>query len=118
MSICNYWSTHSHIPFLILPQPSSRLGSCGNFERLLTFSSSNYVMLADQDDIWDLNKAEKLLRRMIALENYRGKSHPLLVYSDLRHEIIQEKKYLTLFINFSVYPLVAMISSLLPSKIL
>ena len=60
LSICNYWSTQSLIPFLILPQPSCRLGSCRNFERLLTFSSSNYVMLADQDDIWDLNKAENI----------------------------------------------------------
>ena len=84
LSICNYWSTQSLIPFLILPQPSCRLGSCRNFERLLTFSSSNYVMLADQDDIWDLNKAEKLFKRMNALEKVHGKSHPLLVYSDLR----------------------------------
>ena len=71
-------------PIYLLPSPGVKLGCCKNFERLLAFSDSNYVMFSDQDDIWDLNKAEKLLNTMIYHESRHESSYPLLVHSDLR----------------------------------
>ena len=63
---------------------NQRLGSCRNFERLLSATTSNYVMLADQDDVWDLNKAELLLEKMLQVENYNISKFPIIVHSDLR----------------------------------
>ena len=57
------WQRRSSIPIELLPASQrERLGSCRNFERLLQASRAPYVMLADQDDIWDHNKAERLLQ--------------------------------------------------------
>ena len=79
------WQKNSSIPIDILPlEYSFRLGSCKNFERLLRTSTAPYVMMADQDDIWDLDKAERLLHRMQALELELGADIPLLVHADQR----------------------------------
>ena len=79
------WQRRSVIPIELLPASQhERLGSCRNFERLLQASRASYVMLADQDDIWDHNKAELLLQEMAQLEACRGVDSPLLVHADLR----------------------------------
>ena len=71
----------------LLPKHAARLGSCANFERLLssylTSSSSSFVMLSDQDDIWHRNKAEKLLLGMNYLLDRYGSDLPLAVHCDL-----------------------------------
>jgi glycosyltransferase involved in cell wall biosynthesis len=73
------------IPFEILPAVSAeRLGSCRNFERLLEATSADYVMPADQDDLWDSDKAARLLKAMRKLEQSWGVKCPLLVHADLR----------------------------------
>jgi glycosyltransferase involved in cell wall biosynthesis len=80
-----HWCGCSPVPIALLPPSGSeRLGSCRNFERLLQASSAPYVMLADQDDLWDLDKAERLLGQMALLEQRWGSEQPLLVYADLR----------------------------------
>jgi glycosyltransferase involved in cell wall biosynthesis len=79
------WQRRSVIPIELLPASQhERLGSCRNFERLLQASRASYVMLADQDDIWDHNKAALLLQEMAHLEECRGANSPLLVHADLR----------------------------------
>lgn len=79
------WQRRSSIPIELLPASQrERLGSCRNFERLLQASRAPYVMLADQDDIWDHNKAERLLQEMAQLEECKGEDLPLLVHADLR----------------------------------
>ena len=79
------WQQNSSVPIELLPSAGlERLGSCRNFERLLQASAAPYVMLADQDDLWDLNKAERLLRQMALLEQHWGSERPLLVHTDLR----------------------------------
>lgn len=80
-----YWRLHSTVPIEVLPPAGpERLGSCRNFERLLQASSAPYVMLADQDDLWDPDKAQRLLHQMVMQEQYRGSEQPLLVHADLR----------------------------------
>ena len=79
------WQRRSSIPIELLPASQrERFGSCRNFERLLQASRAPYVMLADQDDIWDHNKAERLLQEMAQLEECKGEDLPLLVHADLR----------------------------------
>lgn len=66
----------------ILPDDGN-LGCVSNLNRLLEATTAPYVALADQDDIWVLNKLEITLQRMQVLEKYYGKDVPLLVHTDL-----------------------------------
>ena len=50
-----------------------------NFLRLLEYSHSDFIMFADQDDIWKQNKIEEALK---ALKN-EDSSIPLLYHTDL-----------------------------------
>ena len=84
LAIIEKWISYSYVPVKILPPLDIRLGSCRNFERLLYSSSSDYVMLSDQDDIWDEDKAEELFRLMFIAEHKYGSEIPILVHSDLR----------------------------------
>jgi len=54
-----------------------------NFFALLPYSQSEYMMFADQDDVWLLNKISLTLSKMEQMEQLYGKSTPLLVYTDL-----------------------------------
>ena len=83
LEIIRIWQKSTKLSVNILPCSGVRLGSCKNFERLLAFTSSDYVMLSDQDDVWKKTKAESLLSEMIKLENSTPTRTPLLVYSDL-----------------------------------
>ncbi len=63
------------------------LGAIQNFSFLLNHSTNHstadYVMFADQDDIWINDKIEKSLAKMKHLEKVHGKGLPLLVHTDL-----------------------------------
>ena len=55
-----------------------------NFEFLLKNSSEEYIMFADQDDVWLPTKVELTLKKMLELEDKYGKDTPLLVYTDVK----------------------------------
>lgn len=59
------------------------LRAAGSFMALVAASTAEYVMLCDQDDIWDTDKIELSLEKIKQLEKDNG-SLPLLVFSDLR----------------------------------
>jgi hypothetical protein len=59
-------------------------GAAANFASLLATSTAEYVLLCDQDDIWDADKIKSLTTRIKELEALHGVSKPLLVHSDLR----------------------------------
>jgi hypothetical protein len=59
-------------------------GAAKNFSKLLIASNAQYVMLADQDDVWDTDKAAICLTEMQRLEDKNGRLSPALVHSDLR----------------------------------
>lgn len=64
-------------------------GPCCNFSRGLRLTTSDYVMLSDQDDYWLPNKIEDSYNKLIELENMYGKHIPLLVFTDLA--VVDEK---------------------------
>jgi glycosyltransferase involved in cell wall biosynthesis len=55
-----------------------------NFEFLLKNSSEEYIMFADQDDVWLPTKVELTLNKMLELEDKYGKDTPLLVYTNVK----------------------------------
>lgn len=67
----------------ILPNLNKKLGIIGNFSYLLENSKENYIMFADQDDVWLPNKISSMLERMKCYESLHGKNTPILIHSDL-----------------------------------
>jgi glycosyltransferase involved in cell wall biosynthesis len=60
------------------------LGVIRNFSTLLSSSTSKYIMLADQDDVWYPEKVAKSLSAIRDIEtNNLGQIQPALVFSDL-----------------------------------
>jgi len=59
------------------------IGITMNFSKLVEYSTSNYIMFCDQDDVWKKNKIEKTFSQMKNLENKVNIAMPLLVFSDL-----------------------------------
>lgn len=82
--IISKWTKSTTIPTTYLPPLKHRLGSIRNFERLLSISKSNYVMLSDQDDLWHSDKAINLISSIRILESHYGSNIPLLAFSDLQ----------------------------------
>lgn len=58
------------------------LGPQQNFARLMRFSTGEYIMFCDQDDVWKSDKVENSLKCMKQLEAAWG-NIPLLVHTDL-----------------------------------
>ena len=85
--ICDDGSTDSTVDIIqeymlnnenIFLEHSSHLGACQNFANLIkNHNDAEYIMLCDQDDVWDSKKIEKSLN---ALEKYE--TEPALLYSD------------------------------------
>ena len=61
-----------------------RLGVRSNFSRLMEHSTADYIMFADQDDIWEKGKIRQTLDRMKELERNSSPNTPLLVHTDLK----------------------------------
>lgn len=62
-------------------QPSG--SAQNNFFLLLPYSQNDYMMFADQDDVWLKNKISITLEKMQQMECIYGKDVPLLVHTDL-----------------------------------
>lgn len=67
---------------LIVREDERGEGAIANFSALLAQSSSEYVALSDQDDLWCAHKLKTLMDRMVLLESHFGKGVPLLVFCD------------------------------------
>ncbi|MBN2475449.1 MAG: glycosyltransferase family 2 protein [Pirellulales bacterium] len=71
---------------VILPGDSRREGPIGNFARLLESArdrGADYVLPADQDDVWLPEKISRQMELMRRTEVEAGAGEPVLVYSDL-----------------------------------
>ena len=66
----------------VLKGEKKRLGIVGNFSALLAATTNQYVMCADQDDVWLPNKLSITLTGMKELEKKHGEQTPLLVHTD------------------------------------
>ena len=63
----------------------TRLGAMRSFEKLLRDAEGfDYYAFADQDDVWEPEKMEVLVREMQQAEVQYGKQTPLVVHCDLR----------------------------------
>ena len=60
--------------------------SAMNFFWLMAQTDADYVLLSNQDDVWDSLKVKKLLKKMKETER---PGHPALVYSDM--EVVDEE---------------------------
>lgn len=60
------------------------LGACKSFLTLLMKAKADYIMFADQDDIWLSDKIEKTLKKMLLVEGKYGKNTPILIHTDLK----------------------------------
>ena len=69
---------------IFISKSENRLGAAANFLALLENSDAEYIMFADQDDVWDERKVEYSLKCMRSMEAKYGKDFPLLIHSDLR----------------------------------
>lgn len=75
----------NRFPEIITLLPSGqRLGVKGNFSCLMEHSKANYIMFADQDDIWEHNKISKTFEKMKEVEKEYANDTPLLVHTDLK----------------------------------
>ncbi|AOV17568.1 hypothetical protein BJI67_11300 [Acidihalobacter aeolianus] len=72
------------MPIEFLKDDAGSLGAAANFGRILSHSAGDYTLLADQDDLWHDNKIEELVACAKSMEERRGSTLPLLVYSDAR----------------------------------
>lgn len=72
-------------PGIITLLPSDRqLGAKGNFSCLMEHAKADYIMFADQDDVWEEGKVAATLVQMKALEEKNSGRIPLLVHTDLK----------------------------------
>lgn len=67
----------------LIDDTDGTLGAANNFSRLLENSQADYIMLADQDDIWLPLKIEVTLKKMQELAAHSGGDTPLLVHTNL-----------------------------------
>ncbi|WP_158121224.1 glycosyltransferase family 2 protein [Escherichia coli] len=64
---------------IILNSENKRLGPVKNFARGIEISAAEFVMLCDQDDIWDKDK----LKIYVDSANEFNRDEPILIFSDL-----------------------------------
>lgn len=58
-------------------------GVVRSYSELLNSATGDYIMFADQDDVWHSNKIEQTLAFMQKQEERLGKDTPILVHADL-----------------------------------
>lgn len=79
---------HSPGKLVVVQRDSTGLGVIRNFQDAIDASNAEYVLLADQDDVWQPNKLERLYQTMRRIEAEQ-RSMPALVFSDL--EVVDEQ---------------------------
>lgn len=68
----------------LIASANSGGGAVTNFFQLVEHTTAEYVMFADQDDVWFPNKIEIMYQKMLYLEKIKGKQLPILVFSDYK----------------------------------
>ncbi|MGB4661626.1 MAG: glycosyltransferase family 2 protein [Mobilitalea sp.] len=63
-------------------QNESNQGVAINFLHAITLTTTEYIMLCDQDDVWKPKKIELTLKKMKNIELQRNRNYPLAVFTD------------------------------------
>lgn len=83
LMILNKFKKNISQEMLFIKDEMGNVGVRKNFSIILSSSSAEYIMLADQDDVWLPQKIEKSLDLILGLENVYG-NQPSLVFTDLK----------------------------------
>lgn len=67
----------------LIREPDGNIGTVRSFSALLARSDADYIMFADQDDVWLPDKVAVTLERMQKLEQKHGSDTACLVHTDL-----------------------------------
>ena len=89
LAIINEYLTLYPERITLLDNEGRNLGVVGNFSLLLEYSTADYIMFSDQDDIWLPHKISATFEKIIAMENRFGSDVPLLVYTN--QTVVDEK---------------------------
>lgn len=65
------------------------LGPVGNYNAVLSATTSHWIMLADSDDVWRPGKMSLTLQAMRAAETTHGTATPIIVFTDA--EVVDEQ---------------------------
>ena len=68
----------------IVNDDDGNLGVVAAYSRLVERAEADYILFADQDDLWLPDKIDRTLAAMRAAEQRHGVQTPLLVHTDLR----------------------------------
>ena len=68
--------------FVFAAEQGKHLGAAGNFISLIRQAEADYILLCDQDDLWEPDKISILKQAMQDMEARFGAGTPLLVHSD------------------------------------
>ena len=82
-SILEEYRTSLVHPLVILPVPDTLISAHENFARITEAADGPYVMYADADDVWHVDKIEKTFAAMQQAERQFVVATPLLVHGDL-----------------------------------
>ena len=84
LDIIEQFKNNSDIDIQLIKDEKGNIGSTASFEVLINYSTADYFMFCDQDDVWLPDKIEKSIAKMRELEKDNGVNMPLLVFTDLK----------------------------------
>lgn len=68
---------------VLLENSEEPQGAKYNFFRLIQYSTADYIMLADQDDVWKSDKVANSYEYIVKAERHIGVGRPVLCHGDL-----------------------------------
>ena len=68
---------------IFVPSTESSGSAMNNFFKLLDYAENEYIMFADQDDVWKPDKIAVSFSKMQEMEKQYGREMPLLIHTDL-----------------------------------
>ena len=83
------WKQHLGERMMMVEGSTPNLGPVGNYNAVLSATSSRWIMLADSDDVWRPGKLQLTLQAMQAAEAAHGPATPIAVFTDA--EVVDEQ---------------------------